>query len=573
MYDPSDVLSRYCSCVERMLLNFSAHGDQNAFITADGVPSGSHGANARFIAFALWCYFDPGSRFRGNRELRNRIERAITFQVDLVQATGLINFETTNWNSPPDTAFTIQLLAPMVELSAQHADVEGSDAIHDSLLGYIQRTAIGIHEGGFHTPNHRWVVCSALAYAQRLDPALDFSEYLERILAEGIDINDDGEYSERSSAIYAAVSNRALLIMARLLDMPELLDHVRRNLAFTSDLFQPDGSIVTAMSSRQDRNNKVIPQALADVYMIMGHMDRNDEWIQHAERLVEATHSEDPSPWLMYPFLLNPELRDRVPRASAVRGFIGELPRVNRLFADSGIYRLREDELALTIMGNKHDFLDLVWGPLHVHSLRIAGAYFSVLRFEARHMEIIDGGVRALIRSDELPEVGYYLPVGQPVDPKDIAHFQSGRDVIRLPQFEVQVDVIRSDSGFHIHLVSFGGTPGVPVQMELCMDTPDSWHTEGSVLYPDSGAEGVVLLQDGYGVAKNGHYALRTGPGTRTHRTARMRGAVRSTGWRVVIPLRTPLDYTVSLDPGYWNEADNRFVPRSLAPRIHDRER
>ncbi|TVQ23565.1 MAG: hypothetical protein EA383_13775 [Spirochaetaceae bacterium] len=575
MYTPVSILSRFQHAVERMLLSYPLGDRSGGFVTADGVSSGTHVANARFIAMAAWCYFDPLSAVRGSSRLRDRIEGALEFQVDLVRQTGLIDLESTNWQSPPDTAFTVQLLAPLVDLARLYADVDEADRIRELLLDYVRRAATGIDGGGFHTPNHRWVVCSALAYAQSLIPGLDFSDYTGRILAEGIDINDDGEYSERSTGVYTAVSNRALIIMAERLDKPELLDHVRLSLDFVSRLFQPDGSVVTAMSSRQDRGAKVFPQELADIFLIMGDMDQNDEWIRRADSLVCATDTAEPSPWLPYPWLRSPRLRDRAAAQPPVSlqdaGQTGpgrEHEPARTFMADSGLYRVRDGALALTILRDNHDLLNLIWGSLRVHAMRIAGTYFGRMRFEARTMEAISGGVRTAIGAQDFPSVGYYLPVNRPVTLEEIDHIRDERERVGLPQFDLQLDVTEEEDGFRFHLRSSGGMPGVLVQIELCLDTPEAWHTDTAVLYPNPEAEAAVILQNGYGVVRSGHYALRIGPGTDSHRTAYMRGAVASTGWRVTIPLRTPVDYVLSLDPGYFSDAENRFVPRSEAPRL-----
>ena len=157
MYSPETVVPGYERAVERMLLNHATGEDAGAFITEDGVPSGTHGANARFVAMAAYCYFDPASRVRGNRTLFDRIERALQFQIGLVHETGLIDLESTNWQSPSDTVFPVQLLCPIVELSVLYDDVDGAARTRELLTECVRLAASGIIDGGFHTPNHRWV--------------------------------------------------------------------------------------------------------------------------------------------------------------------------------------------------------------------------------------------------------------------------------------------------------------------------------------------------------------------------------------------------------------------------------
>ena len=78
----------------------------------------------------------------------------------------------------------------------------------------------------------------AMAEAQVLFPELSVGETIEAYLNEGIDINADGEYIERSTGVYNAVCNRALRFAARILERPELLEPVRRNLDLSYHLRQ-----------------------------------------------------------------------------------------------------------------------------------------------------------------------------------------------------------------------------------------------------------------------------------------------------------------------------------------------
>ena len=183
---------------------------------------------------------------------------------------------TTNFDSAPDTGFVVQAIAPVVFAARQQTmDDAGAAEIADALGELIQTSAPGMVAGGFHTPNHRWVLVAALAQAQALYPELEVSATVDAYLGEGIDINADGEYSERSTGVYNAVVNRALLRAAQVLARPDLLEPVRRNLDLSYHLLHADATAVTSISKRQDRDTRAVPTGLADGYHALAHLDGN----------------------------------------------------------------------------------------------------------------------------------------------------------------------------------------------------------------------------------------------------------------------------------------------------------
>ena len=106
--------------------------------------------------------------------------------------------------------------------------------------------------GDCHTPNHRWILTAALGFLYKLTGREELKQRAEQWLAEGMDCTEDGEWTERSNGIYNAVSDIALYYTAEQLDMPELLEPVRRNLRMMAYLIHPDGEVVTDYSGRQD---------------------------------------------------------------------------------------------------------------------------------------------------------------------------------------------------------------------------------------------------------------------------------------------------------------------------------
>lgn len=140
--------------------------------------------------------------------------------------------------------------------------------------------------GGFHTPNHRWVMASALAmvWAATGDPAL--LEEAQLYLREGIDMNPDGDYTEQSVSVYDSIVNESLISLAQLLGREDLLDYVRRNLRKLFCYIEPDGTVNTLNSRRQDYGVKAYPTGHYWSCLFLAHHDRDPDFAGMAELLL-----------------------------------------------------------------------------------------------------------------------------------------------------------------------------------------------------------------------------------------------------------------------------------------------
>ncbi len=168
--------------------------------TEDSFPNADHGHNASLLATACYSFLCGGSEREGDDELFSRIQKSIAFERNWQRPTGLIDLVSVNWESPPDTGFAIQLFSPVVGFARRLSDSSERAAEIAETLGEFVRTATtGMIGRGFHTPNHRWIVCSGLSQAMTLFPEVDARPCVDSILAETIDINADGE-SSRSAA-------------------------------------------------------------------------------------------------------------------------------------------------------------------------------------------------------------------------------------------------------------------------------------------------------------------------------------------------------------------------------------
>ena len=118
-----------------------------------------------------------------------------------------------NLASPPDTAFVVEALAGALGVSRRIGDPRLA-GLQERLNKFLLGVGEALVTGGIHTPNHRWVVCSALARINAFFPAAKYVNRIDDWLGEGIYQDADGLFPERSPN-YARVEVNAFLTMAR----------------------------------------------------------------------------------------------------------------------------------------------------------------------------------------------------------------------------------------------------------------------------------------------------------------------------------------------------------------------
>ena len=553
-----DLEARVRASYARQVLD-GGRPDHGTFISArDGCANPDHTAHAKDLAAACYAFLAEGSSLAGDDDLFARIGSAIAFQRRWQRPTGLIDLISINWESPPDTGFTVQLLAPVVELARRRAagGNERAATIAAELGEYVRTAAEGMIGRGIHTPNHRWVVCSALAQAMALFPELPARPYVESILAETIDINADGEYTERSTGIYNAVCNRSLRFMADHLGRPDLLDHVRKNLDLMAHLFHHDGAVVTSISNRQDRGLRVVPVAIADSFFDLAGRDGNGVWAGIADLLVSRGSDEAHQVWLIHPFLARPGYDDQSP---ARRPLPDDFSRV---YPVSGLWRVKRGLLSATAASGNTVAFAVRWGDVELGAVKIAGTYSHTAKFTADEFEAVEGGVRLTHRGTARPIPGYDLPLGRPVAPAEFAALRSTRERWTLPPLDQRLEIREVPGGFDLHLSTSGGLERVTFQIECCFAGPGEWETADQVSQVENGQ--TTVLKAGYGTFHRGAHGIRIGPGNHAHRMWQMRGTEPESGtFRVLITLQTPVDHTLEIRYGEWSPATGELLPLS----------
>ncbi|MFI9173735.1 hypothetical protein [Streptomyces lincolnensis] len=377
-----------------------------------GVP---HRGLARRVKNLLAAYRSPDSALHGSGQAVAAATTHLRALRAAQTATGLFAGGD-NVQSPPDSAFTVNdvcdahVLAAgagpeLREVTAALAEIAG--AASGSLL-----------TGGVHTPNHRWELSAALARLHRSFPDDRLLDRVEEWLAEGVDIDAEGLYSERSAVYAALVTNPSLLLLAEVLGRTDLLDAVERNLAATLDLIRPDGTVETVHSRRQDQKLSFALWPYLPHYRLLAIRTGRGDFAR-AARLAAADGIDDPD--LLAQTLLTPDLcralpdpvaetlpRDRyLPTARLAAHASATAHTV--LYGGSDVPEHRRIRSGLAC---NPTFLRMFAGAAVLDAVRLSRAFFDLGPFRAADMEQLADN---RYRLTQTLTTAYYQPL-----PKDL---------------------------------------------------------------------------------------------------------------------------------------------------------
>jgi hypothetical protein len=406
------------------------------------------------------AYWSLGTR-KTDETLFERARWAADYLLRAQRSSGLIDLISANYDSSPDTAFTVQSLCPIIEWGRKQADINRHwEKLIDGLETFVRRTVPGLISGGFNTPNHRWVITSALVQAKALFSDLDVADTVEAYLAEGFDVNAEGTFIERSVGIYDAIVNRSLQFIAEYWDRPDALEAAEKNLDFNLYMLHADGTAETGLSHRQDYDTHVVPLGLACCYLVSHHRRPNPVFSQAAQTLY-ASHTapiHDPR-WLCHALL---KCGDPQPTTATLpEDFARHFPR-------NGIWRVRRGLLSASFFGRATRLMTLTFGQAVLSGLRISQTYFGgdCGHFTSDSLTVV--GNRAVLHSNgqrHPRRPGYELPLGHPVPPENWDEMIAERDLRRLPPIVGELTVTEEAGGFDLHHQTVDGLDGVAAQV------------------------------------------------------------------------------------------------------------
>ncbi|MEE2886175.1 MAG: hypothetical protein VX951_01975 [Planctomycetota bacterium] len=468
------------------------------------------GSTASFIRDLAVAYTSAQSRYAGDPKLLAALNNAAEFMLDVQHADGTIDLLTTNFHSPPDTGFILEWMCASAGV-LRDANNSSVTTLLDKLLKFIRLGADALTVGGVHTPNHRWVVCMALARANSLIPDPRYVKRIDTWLAENIDIDPDGQFTERSTSIYSPLTDRCLITIARLLNRPELLEPVRRNLEMSLHYMHANGDVVTEGSRRQDQYERKSMVRYYYPYRFMAQHDRNGRFAS-VVHLLEQSKMAQLSSQLVY-FLESPSLADPLPTRS-------DLPSdFERHFTHSRLARIRRGQLSATILEDNPSFFSFHVGSAAV-VLRFASAFFGKGQFMGSHLHK-EGDAWVMSQNLTGP---YFQPIAKahqradgnwdkmPRELRSTSEVQTLRSIVRITERPRGIDVE----------IDISGTDNVPIAIEIGCP-PGSQVTGANQLTTTPASWSLTSGQTRVSVGPD---HLEIGKGRADHRWTRIRGAL-----------------------------------------------
>ena len=516
-----------------------------------GTDDPSNAFAAPLIAACGLLYLHGGEGDLTKDKLLAHLSAAVEFLLRVQRPSGFIDLKNFLPDSAADTGFVLQPLYMLIELARPIAKTDTALAgVLERLEQFVHRAAAAMPAGGFGTPNHRWVVTSAMAQAMALFPDLQLGPAIDAIVAETIDNDREGFYMERSVGVYDGVSSRSLLLLADFYPNAavEARAAAKRNLQLDLHLLHADLTAETSLSHRQDHGKREVPAIQGSCYLHSCLVEPNPVFAEAAERLWHGAERRSANMAAWYYYLLRKFGPPSGERAPLPTDFALWLP-------DNGLWRIRRGPLSASVVRGNTAIMSLVFGKAELAAVKICSTYYGTGRFRADSMAV-DGntallGFEAKYRANR---PGSFMPLGRPI-PHDLGKFwgeiANQRQLRALPKCVSTLAITEVPGGFDLYYRNSEGLSNVCAQLTFDFAPGGVWQTADTAAKPRAGDE--LFLRAGHGRMIYGSDVIEVGPGAAAHQMWAMRDAEGAPHQvRITIAMVTPVDqlFTIRLKRG-----------------------
>jgi hypothetical protein len=448
---------------------------------ANGVPDGMYPGNAS-INFVTGYYMKNMPYYHDERLLEYAYESLCMYE-KFLHEDGSADLAVTNFHDPAQTGFHAQgILVPaiLIEKYTEHTPLE--DKLFAKYLELMKRMGDAMATLGFHTPNHRWVICSGLSVVYHFIKDPKYKETIDKLLMEGIDCDECGKFTERSTGVYNVICDFSFLLWAEFSGDDSYYCPVRRNLNLMFHFTEPDGTINTLNSTRWDMGGAYSIAKYYPYYMLLALRDENPEFAYMADTYYDEyikKYGQHFYYFIIYS-LLHPEEEakfEKIPLKAPEKNQTIFLP-------NSRIARVYKPELkaSITALCTRHPvFCQLNYGSSIVQ-FRYAGSFFGDPHspFRARQIEEIEDGFRLI--GDE--KAGYRSTLAEKPETSDWRKMDhSKRDTINIQKLHREVDIHILEDGIRFDFRA-NGCDAVPTKFEIILPIGGNLMTESITMVP-----------------------------------------------------------------------------------------
>ena len=314
-------------------------------------------------------YYNVDSKYYRNEGLLYRALLMLRQAAAHQNSDGTLNQLSSNYRCACASAFAAEIFAFSYKILKKHMNENENENESESksenktekeieklLYDYIVKAGNAMIHGGFHTPNHRWVISGAMALVYGITKNNELLTAINRYLQEGVDQNSDGEYTEKSIGGYDAVINMAFIHLNNELNEPAYLEYVRNNLKLVPLFFQPDGSLFTKASKRGDKTSLITPLIYYPSYLLMAYKLKDASFAFIANeiflRYIFAEGKTISDRNLLSYYMLYECLKDYEPVKMKPYSVKSE-----NWLKETGIVRITDKNRVITLLENNPDFM------------------------------------------------------------------------------------------------------------------------------------------------------------------------------------------------------------------------
>ena len=531
----------------RSVIRDPAHPDYGKYVLETGI----HEPGMAFVLLrrSVFLYLCPDSIYYKSPDVLDFIE-TVCFRAEKdTHEDGTNDLIISNYRQPeffytPGLCSAYRMMADIPEKTARESEIT------EKLYHITERICYGLLVGGFHTPNHRWVHTAALCHAYNTVQKKDtrFMDLAKKYLAEKIDIDENGEFSERSAGMYSAVTDRALCEIAVQAHMPELFEHVKKNLLLVYKYIEKGSLIFTQNSRRKDKgevgsNTLFDFERYSDICLTAYANTHDPIFLQILASALQKRESTGNYSIGIEVFMLYPELKESGIDLSSVPSLDDDF---HMFHPKTNIVRAKQNGVLYSVLAKNPDFLHISVGNLSVRA-RICSSFFAKAQFLPDTIEKIG---KKQYRMAFATNADYKRPFDTP--PEGSENYWSmdynSRESVCLCEYGYILELTFTENGINLHIQTTG-TPNVPFKLEFA--TAPGVHVKAGTAMTQAqpggficAAEGDISLSDFEGdkITFKGAFAKHF-----YHKTMRGSLPVSPSQYTVFFTDFSPVDRTVSI--------------------------